>query len=434
MPFFSNCRTSLRSYHHSFSFGSSSHLGFSFSVPSRQGFHSFRRIRTSFSSPFSSAPEFLRAVVRRLCGHSAPRSGSPGSLARSGALVTPGYEKRVGYWLLGNAGLVLALVVWGGYTRLSLAGLSMTSWSFVGSQLPSSADHWQREFAQYQKTPEFSQLHADMTLNEFKQIYIIEWMHRMLGRVTGLFYLGGLALLGRRMRPKMLATSTGLLCAGGVQGLVGWWMVQSGLQENEPHLPPRVSPYRLVFHLATALSIYSVLVWNSFSLLIPRTIISLPTQFPAMRGCGAALTALCALTVLSGGFVAGIDAGHAYNTWPKMLDDRWVPEEVLRWQGWRQLFESTPVVQFDHRMLGYLTVLASSALFLYIRQLGNLPRSVKVAAHLLPAVSALQVVLGIGTLLIHVPPYMGCIHQTGGVLTLTSALYFLHTASRLVAK
>eukprot|EP00921_Rhytidocystis_pertsovi_P001138 GHVQ01001937.1.p1 GENE.GHVQ01001937.1~~GHVQ01001937.1.p1 ORF type:complete len:353 (+),score=14.08 GHVQ01001937.1:1673-2731(+) len=337
------------------------------------------------------------------------------------------------------------MVLVGGYTRLTLAGLSMTDWTFRGSPMPSSEEAWTQQFDKYKMTPEYRKVHYGISLDEFKNIYFTEWFHRMFGRLTGVAFAGGLAYFGIRgiLRLPMLLRTSACLAIGGFQGLVGWYMVKSGLNEpKDEHAVPRVSPYRLVFHLATAVALYTALLWNAMTLLRSRNLstainaniqncgVSLADAtlkgLRKARGLGTVVLGVVGCTLVSGGFVAGNDAGRAFNTWPKMLD-RWVPQEVTGIKTWKDVFENVAVVQFDHRMLAYMSVASSAALFAYTRRIPGLPPAIKFAAHLMPAVATIQMVLGIGTLTMHVPPYMGVIHQGGGILAWTSVLYFLHS-------
>jgi len=328
------------------------------------------------------------------------------------------------------------MVTIGGYTRLSKSGLSMTDWKFEGRPLPSTEDEWNVEFDKYKVTPEYTQINYGMTLDEFKYIYFVEWFHRMAGRFTGVVFGTGLAyfLLRGALRPPLLIRLAGLFAFGAMQGGIGWWMVKSGLTEPTTQLKtPRVSPYRLATHLTMAFALYAGCLWTSLTLLRPLPETVHPTQAMVqaarrLRGFSAPLAALLGITLVSGAFVAGNDAGRAYNTWPKMLDD-WVPPEVfetLRGGLIRNVFESTPVVQFDHRLLAYATLASTAGLFLTARSLPVSP-AVKFAAHLLPAAAFGQVLLGIATLMMYVPVDLGVAHQAGGMLLLSALVLYLHT-------
>nr|CEL76357.1 TPA: cytochrome C oxidase assembly factor COX15,putative [Toxoplasma gondii VEG] len=373
-----------------------------------------------------------------------PRSSSDSQV--SGApLVAPGFERSVGLWLLGCSGLIFGLVCWGGYTRLTRSGLSMTDWRFQGKKLPQTPEEWEVEFNRYKETPEYQQVHHGITLEEFQQIYFIEWFHRMFARATGLFFVGGTFgfAAAKALTSRMTLRLAGMGILGAAQGLVGWWMVKSGFSEpTTENKMPRVSPYRLAFHLVNAMALYSLVLWHALSLLYPATsaiaVAAAPTVGMAavraamnkLRSRTWALGALIATTLCSGAFVAGNDAGHAYNTWPKMIDD-WVPPEVYEVvKQPLKIFESTPVVQFDHRMLAYATLIGSSLLYFTGRRL-PVPTEVKVALAALPSMVTLQLLLGITTLLFFVPTELGVLHQGGGMATLSALVYLCHTISRV---
>ncbi|PHJ24045.1 cytochrome c oxidase assembly factor cox15 [Cystoisospora suis] len=287
-------------------------------------------------------------------------------------------------------------------------------------------------------------------MEEFQEIYFIEWFHRMLARATGFFFVfgaGALAAAGA-LTPRLGVRLAGIGMLGAAQGLVGWWMVKSGFSEpTTENKMPRVSPYRLAFHLVTAMALYSLVTWHAFSVLCAPVSIGGAAARLSAKGCRAAAAAvseavrkirtrarlmgtLLATTLVSGAFVAGNDAGHAYNTWPKMLDD-WVPPEVFQVPNQLiKICESTAVVQFNHRMLAYSTFLASGLLFLTGRRL-PLPKEVKVALGALHGAALVQLLLGIATLLSFVPTELGVLHQGGGMATLTALVYLLHTISRV---
>lgn len=302
-----------------------------------------------------------------------------------------------------------------------------------------------REFEEYKQYPEYTRLHCgNMELDEFKQIYFVEWFHRMWGRTAGvLFALPLVYLLSRRaLRAPLALRLIGLLVLGFSQAFVGWWMVRSGLESPELHTPtqgpnqrPRVSPYRLASHFVAGLTLYIGCLWNALSLLRP----SPNALHPSWEAVAAArrlrlvafpVAAVVGLTVLSGPFVAGNDAGHAYNTWPKMIDD-WIPPEWLAavsepLSSWRSFFEDTAVVQFDHRCLAYASLCSALMLSAYSACL-PVSRAVAGVMSLLPLAVGFQMCLGIATLLLYVPTELGVAHQAGGVATLTVLTFLLHT-------
>lgn len=354
--------------------------------------------------------------------------------------VKPGWERVVGSWLAGASGLLGGMILVGGYTRLSGSGLSMTSWKFQGKWLPTSREAWEKEFSRYKEFPEYQRMYAGrMTLDEFKEIFFVEWFHRMLGRFTGLYAavpLAGFAAAGIIKRRLGLHLA-GVLTAGAVQGFVGWWMVRSGLDPNLliDNKRPRVSPYRMAFHWSMALAIFAGTITPAMWLLAPsRTAAMLtPRALDALKGIRRAMipvSVATGLTLLSGPFVAGNDAGLAYNNWPKMGYD-WIPQEVMDFwsnpiEKSKMLFEETAVVQFHHRMLAYTTAATAVMFGLRTRALFPLAGLSPLLAWTLPGIALAQMTLGITTLLMYVPTSLGVLHQGGGLTTLTTLLVLRH--------
>ncbi|KAA8632994.1 hypothetical protein SMACR_03454 [Sordaria macrospora] len=263
-------------------------------------------------------------------------------------------SKSVAYWLLASAASVFGIVVFGGLTRLTESGLSITEWRPVtGSLWPGSQEEWESEFEKYRASPEFKMLNSSMTLPEFKQIYFMEWTHRLWGRFIGMsFVLPTIYFIARRrVTPRMACTLVGISALIGFQGFIGWWMVKSGLKDDlfAPGSHPRVSQYRLAAHLATAFVCYSWMLLAGLSILRTHKAIKFPEQAvknftalqsPALRvlrGSVAALTVLIFTTVLSGALVAGLDAGLIYNdlttvSWPSppsLPSALWLPTAAL---------------------------------------------------------------------------------------------------------
>jgi cytochrome c oxidase assembly protein subunit 15 len=313
------------------------------------------------------------------------------------------------------------MVVVGGVTRLTLSGLSITEWKpVIGIVPPLSASDWAAEFAKYQQIPEYRAVHYAMSLDEFKTIYYWEYFHRLLGRLIGIaFAVPFLWFLARRRLTRRLAPPlAGILLLGFLQGLLGWYMVESGLADRV-----EVSQYRLTAHLAFALAIYAAILWTALGIAWHSTS---PDPGPGWRRAAEAVLGLVALTILAGGFVAGTRAGLTYNTFP-LMDGRLVPA------GYAQLhplslnwFENVAAVQFDHRALAVATVTA--VLLLWAAGLrARLPKAARSALHALLATAALQLALGISTLVLVVPLLLAAAHQAGAVLLLTGALVFRHT-------
>lgn len=339
----------------------------------------------------------------------------PFAMPENPAEISP--ERRaVAQWLLVCCGLVFAMVMLGGVTRLTGSGLSMVDWRpITGLFPPLTADDWQRVFDLYRESPEFLKKNSFMDVHDFKNIFWLEYLHRVLGRIIGIvFFLPFVYFLWRgyiraNEWPKYLA----MFVLGGMQGLLGWYMVKSGLVDD-----PAVSQYRLTAHLMSAFLIYAFMLWVALSLLYP----------PAQRerhpwyGKTLALAALITFTIVSGGFVAGLKAGKLYNTFPKM-GDHWVPPGAMALEpAWRNLFENVATVQFDHRVLAIITFVLIVTYWLRVRGT-TLPSRVHKATNALLHTATLQVLLGISTLLLIVPIPLAAAHQAVGMLLFTVAIY-----------
>jgi cytochrome c oxidase assembly protein subunit 15 len=344
---------------------------------------------------------------------------------------------------MGTAGALVGMTLLGGYTRLSGSGLSMTSWRPKEWRLPMTEEAWEREFDIYKAFPEYEKTYSTgMEISEFKRIYFVEWSHRMVGRSLGFGFAGPLLYFAARgaLRKPLLFRLGGLLGLGLFQGGVGWWMVRSGLENPEQHFEHsnnktvRVSPYRIAFHWTMALALYGGTLWCALSVLspAPAAIHLLKSEIAAaqfLRRFAKPVAGVATTTLLSGPFVAGNEAGLAYNTWPKMGDD-WIPDQVRTAWGnlstrWRMIFEDTATVQFDHRCLAYSTVLGSATLALGAANSGA-AAPVRSAALLLAGATAGQMALGITTLLLYVPISAGVAHQGGGVVVWSALLILLH--------
>lgn len=317
--------------------------------------------------------------------------------------------------------MIAAMVVLGGVTRLTGSGLSMVEWDPIfGVVPPLDRQAWEEVFAKYRQSPEYQKINLGMDLDGFKSIYWFEFSHRLLGRSIGMvFLLPFLYFLWRRqLTPYLIPRLAFAFVLGGLQGLLGWYMVKSGLVDD-----PHVSQYRLTAHLALALLIYAYLLWLLYDLLFKP--VDRPGNPAGLKAAGDLILGLAAITIVSGGFVAGLKAGHAYNTFPKM-GDQWLPPAGWALQpGWRNLFENIATVQFDHRLLATLTF--ASILAFWLTGLRRpLTASVRIALHLLMLMAVTQVALGISTLLLHVPVALAATHQAGALLLLTLALLVSH--------
>ncbi|OTA62282.1 COX15-CtaA-domain-containing protein [Hypoxylon sp. EC38] len=366
-------------------------------------------------------------------------------------------SKSVAYWLIGSAASVFGIVVFGGLTRLTESGLSITEWKPVTGSLPplTQAD-WESEFEKYRASPEFHLLNSHMDLEEFKKIYYMEWTHRLWGRFIGLsFVLPTIYFIARRrVTPRVAAHLVGISGLIGFQGFIGWWMVKSGLKDDlfAPGSHPRVSQYRLAAHLATAFVCYSWMLLVGLRILRTKRLLADPAaasqlisalQNPAIapfRRYVSALAVLVFTTVLSGALVAGLDAGLIYNEFPKMglgltppKSELWDKFYCRKEDGsdlwWRNILENPSLVQLDHRILATTTFCAILALFAYSRTgrvAAVLPRSAKKGTMGVVHLVSLQVALGISTLIYMVPISLAAAHQAGSLALLTGVLVLGH--------
>ncbi len=327
----------------------------------------------------------------------------------------------IAYWLFACAAMVFAMAVIGAITRLTGSGLSMVEWRpLIGALPPLSEAEWQRVFDLYRETPEYQKVNAGMGLEAFKQIFFWEWFHRLWGRSIGLVFALPFAwfwLTGRIARP-LLPRLVGLLILGGLQGVLGWFMVKSGLVDR-----PSVSHYRLAAHLGLAVLIYALLMWQAWALLSDTA----ATASAALRRHIVAATALVAVTMLWGAFVAGLDAGLAYNTFP-LMDGRLLPPEAWNLVPlWLNPLDNTALVQFIHRWLAIGTAIAVLTLWLRARTASS---PLRLATAMAAIVAVLQVLLGIATLLAEVPVALGAAHQAGALVLLTALLWCVYVTRR----
>jgi cytochrome c oxidase assembly protein subunit 15 len=361
-----------------------------------------------------------------MCGMDlTPAAPAAAPRARSGPLGFGGADgPAVAIWLFACCALVFAMVVIGGVTRLTHSGLSITEWQPIVGTLPPLGDaQWQDAFAKYQRTPEYRQVNSGMTLAGFKGIFWWEYFHRLLGRAIGVVFLLPLLWFGLRRRiPRDHAwTLAGIFVLGGLQGAMGWYMVRSGLVDD-----PRVSQFRLTAHLGLALVIFASMLWVGLSIACPqRAVLAAPPQRAARRHARA-LVALVFLMALTGGFVAGLRAGFAYNTFP-LMNGALVPPEILMIDPWwKNFFWNMATVQFDHRLIAWVLAFAVPALWWKLRVTEGLPSRARTGALLLVAMVAMQIALGIATLLQVVPLPLAAAHQAGAVLVFAAALNVAH--------
>jgi len=331
--------------------------------------------------------------------------------------LAPGQARALATWLLAVAAMVWVMVGLGGATRLSGSGLSIMEWAPLSGILPPLSEaEWQRLYDLYRTIPQYALVNRGFGMDGFRQIFWLEYLHRLWGRLIGLAFALPLAwfwLRGRlpaALRPRLLL----LLALGGLQGAVGWFMVASGFDAGRV----AVSPYRLVVHLGLAFLIFALLVWTALDLLRPD-----PVDAPdGARRLVRASFLLAVATMLAGGFVAGIRAGFDYNSFP-LMDGRLVPPGYLAHQPWwRAGFEHIATVQFNHRLLATATLLAgigATAMAWPARQL-------RAAIGFFMIAIAAQYALGVATLLAVVPVGLGTAHQALAVGVLATGLVAMH--------
>ncbi|KAL6941303.1 Cytochrome c oxidase assembly protein cox15 [Hanseniaspora osmophila] len=361
-------------------------------------------------------------------------------------------HSNVGYWLIGTSGLVFGIVVLGGLTRLTESGLSITEWKPVtGTIPPLNQKEWEEEFAKYKDSPEFKQLNSHITLDEFKFIFFMEWFHRLWGRaIGGIFVVPTLYLLASRYTSaRVNRRLLGLSALLGLQGVIGWWMVKSGLDEEnleERKSKPTVSQYRLTTHLGAAFMLYMGMLWTGWEIVRENKWMKNPSesikifeklnnpQLKPLKKMSLALVALTFLTAMSGGLVAGLDAGLIYNTFPKM-GDTWFPSkrELLDKNFSRKednsdlvvrnVLDNPTTVQLNHRILAITTFTAVLAFHMYaVKRKALIPKNVNRTIHAMMGLVTLQAALGIATLVYLVPISLASAHQAGALALLTSTL------------
>ena len=331
-------------------------------------------------------------------------------------------DKVIYYWLLSGCLLIFFMVILGGATRLTHSGLSMVDWTLFGSLPPGNADQWAQLFEQYKKYPEYQQVNFDFSVEEFKSIFWWEYIHRMTGRLMGfLFLIPFLYFLFTKKLSKKLSLQLGvLLLLGGFQGLIGWYMVKSGLNKN-----PDVSHYRLALHLLAAFVTFSYTFWLALTVKFEGIV---EPRFPGLKTGLWVLLSVLLLQIVYGAFVAGLNAGLFLNTWPKM-GSVWVHEGVTALQPfYRNFIEGMAGVQFVHRYLAYIVVLFVSLIWYFGRKL-PLSKLQKNGILTMVGLVILQFALGVLTLLLAVPIALGIAHQLGAFLLLGATVFTLNRFS-----
>lgn len=330
------------------------------------------------------------------------------------------WDSAVRAWLWLVAGLVFAMIAAGGATRLTDSGLSITEWQpILGAIPPLSEADWQAAFAKYQTSSEFHLVNKNMTLEGFKPIFWWEWSHRFLGRFIGLAFALPLFFFWAKgaLRPGMGGKMLAVLALGGLQGVIGWFMVKSGLVDRVD-----VSHYRLALHLSVAFLLLSCLVWLALD---HGSRAATASAVPAaVRRMALVIVGLVFLQVALGAFVAGLKAGLHYNTWP-LMNGMLIPDDIASMSPLiMNVFENPTTVQFNHRLIAYVVLAVAAWNALKLRPM-NAGAHLQRSGNLVLAAVLAQATLGILTLLWAVPIGLGVAHQAGGALVLAIAVRHL---------
>ncbi|MCZ2140460.1 MAG: COX15/CtaA family protein [Bacteroidia bacterium] len=337
-------------------------------------------------------------------------------------------------WLYTGCFLVFAMVVVGGITRLTGSGLSITEWNVItGSIPPMSEQHWQEEFLKYQQSPQFKHINSSFQLHDFKAIYWWEYLHRLIGRLMGIIFIVPFLyfLAKKQISKSLLPKLIFIFILGAWQGFLGWYMVKSGLV-NQPY----VSHIRLAIHLMNALITFGYIFWVTLDLKREHT---LERNFasPAIKQLSIFTFIVLNIQIIYGAFVAGLKAGLIYNTWPKMGNE-WIATTVhnaVHQHGWLSLVEDRPTIQFIHRTVAILVLI----LVYYIWSNRHKHKWVlndrqKQATSYAMVFLSIQVLLGIFTLLYHVPIWLGVVHQAGAFFIFAAMLYQIHCLVKTTKK
>ncbi|OKL39603.1 COX15/CtaA family protein [Pontibacter flavimaris] len=335
-------------------------------------------------------------------------------------MQTSSYNKAIIYWLLSGAFLILAMVVIGGITRLTGSGLSIVEWNLISGTLPPlNEQEWLTAFEQYKQFPEYQKLNTGMTLSGFQQIFWWEYLHRLLGRVMGVVFILPFLyfLFTRQLTGWLFRRLLFILALGMAQGLMGWLMVKSGLVDN-----PHVSHFRLAAHLSLALALIGAILWTVADLTSGKRL-HRHHQAGDFKKLAVAVLAVILVQIILGAFVAGLKAGFSYNTYP-LMEGEFFPSH-LQGLGWLEAIENGAVMQFTHRWVAVLVLLAVGLLWHRSRN-AELPQTARTLTRLLLFTCLLQVALGIATLLLAVPVSLGVLHQVVAVALFALAVLLVH--------
>ncbi len=346
---------------------------------------------------------------------------------------TKNHDPKIFAWLISGCALIFLMVIIGGITRLTHSGLSITEWNLImGAFPPVTENQWQVLFEKYQQSPEFREVHYYFNLPDFKKIFWWEYSHRLIGRLTGIVFIVPFFyfLIKKKISKYLLTKLINIFLLGALQGILGWYMVISGLADK-----PSVSHYRLAAHLILAFCTFGYTFWVAMNLLPRENSSTAEGELPAfeinrlqwLQKIFKCLFGLIILQIIFGAFVAGLKAGYLYPTFPKM-GDNWIAPEVkilISENNLLGFFEEGAPVQFIHRCLGVLIFLFSTGIWLYSKRV-DFPPAIQLATRVLMLVVMLQFFLGILTLIKSVPLHLAAMHQAGAFLLFATALYLLN--------
>ncbi len=335
-------------------------------------------------------------------------------------------NKKVIYWLLIGCALIFIMVVVGGITRLTHSGLSISNYKLISGTIPPMNEiEWQEVFELYKQYPEYQKLNTHFSLQDFKDIYFWEWLHRVIGRFIGLVFIIPFLffVVTKQLSKSTIKKSIFLLCLGAFQGFLGWYMVKSGLIDR-----PDVSHYRLAAHLTTAFITFAYTFWVALDLLFPNKK-EINKKFRNLVRLGLGILIM---QIIYGAFVAGLGAGYIHNFWPLMSEGKWIHETVYIEQNplLNNFIEGKSGVQFVHRMLAYLV--CAFVFFIYYKSkiMQHITRNQLVGIYSLIIVVILQFFFGVLTLIYQVPVFLGVAHQIGAFLLLSAFTFTLHRFSK----
>ena len=346
------------------------------------------------------------------------------------------YNRGIVLWLFTGCFLIFTMVIIGGITRLTGSGLSITEWKLIrGTIPPLNEEQWNEEFENYKQIPQYREMNYDYTLNDFKKIYFWEYIHRLIGRIIGIVFLVPFLYFWftRQLSKPLFNKLLFLFFLGGLQGFLGWYMVKSGLVNNI-----RVSHLRLAIHLITAFITFGFTFWVMLEI-IPHKKTEPNTLTVTLRKASYLILILVILQIIYGAFVAGLKAGHIYNTFPKMGGE-WVASSVsygIKTEGLSSLLNNISAVQFIHRSLAWILALIILFAWYYAKRKNNVSDKSLLSSNQLTGINflmiamLLQFLLGVFTLIYNVPIALGVLHQAGAFLLFSVVIYLIHCVKRL---